>query len=69
MKKVEFVKCESMICGIGFGKGKKFEFYKIEEKIKKRIEDGWDFQGYVPLITRDNGEAEVISLIFVKEEE
>lgn len=68
MKKVEFVKLKSELCGYGFGKGTKYGFDGVEEVIKARIENGWDYCGYVPLETRGTGDIELLSLVFQKEE-
>jgi len=40
----------------------------VEEIIRQRILDGWQYNGYVPLTTRGTGELETISLIFQKDE-
>lgn len=68
MKKVEFVRIKSDLCGYGFGKGAKFSFEGAEKIIKERIEQGWSFIGYIPLETRGTGDIETMSLIFEKEE-
>lgn len=68
MKRVEFVKVKSELSGYGFSKGTKYRFDGIEELIRKWIEDGWDYCGYVPFETRGVGDIETISLIFQREE-
>lgn len=68
MKKVEFVRLKSELCGFGLGKGSKYSFGGVEETIKKRIESGWDYCGYVPVETRATGDIEMMSLVFQKEE-
>lgn len=68
MKKVEFVRIFSEICGYGLGKGTRYSFASAEEIIKERLENGWSFEGYVPIEIRATGEMETISLIFQKEE-
>ncbi len=68
MKKVEFVRLKSELCGYGFGKGTKYSFDGVEEVIKKRVESGWDYCGYVPVETRGTGDIEMMSLVFQKEE-
>ena len=68
MKNVEFVRIKSDLCGFGFGKGQKYLFENAEEIIKERVENGWSFEGYIPIVTRGTGDIETISLIFQKEE-
>ena len=48
-------------------KGKKYTFEGAEEAIRARLEDGWDFCGYIPLDTRGVGDVETISLIFQRD--
>lgn len=69
MKKVEFVRLKSELIGFGFGKGTKYGFENVETIIKKRIEQGWEYCGYVPVQTRGTGDIETMSLIFQKEED
>lgn len=68
MRKVEFVRIKSELVGFGLGKGTKYGFDKVEEIIKERIENGWDYCGYVPIETRGTGDIETMSLIFQKNE-
>lgn len=68
MKKVDFVRVTSELNGFGFGKGIKFVFFGIEDIIMERVEQGWDYCGYVPIETQSNGGLETISLIFQMEE-
>ena len=68
MKKVEFVRIKSELIGYGLGKGTKYGFDRVEEIIKERIENGWDYCGYVPLETRGTGDIETMSLVFQKDE-
>lgn len=68
MKKVEFVELRSELSGFGLGKGTRYTFDGVENIIKERIENGWDYCGYVPLETRGTGDIEVMSLIFQKDE-
>lgn len=68
MKKVEFVRIKSELIGYGLGKGTKYGFDRVEEIIKERIENGWDYCGYVPIETRGTGDIETMSLIFQKNE-
>ena len=68
MKRVEFVRVKSELCGYGFGKGTKYSFDGAEEIIEERIKDGWSFEGYIPLETRGTGDIETMSLIFLKDE-
>lgn len=68
MKRVEFVQLTSEMYGYGFGKGLKNSFVGIEETIKERIETGWEYCGYVPIVTRGTGDIETLSLIFQKDE-
>lgn len=69
MKKVEFERVKSTTSGYGAFKGGKYEFDGLEEIIKKRIVNGWNYLGYVPILTRGAGDIEIISLIFEKNEE
>ena len=48
MKKVEFVKVRSELSGYGFGKGTRYSFDGVEDTIRRYIENGWDYCGYVP---------------------
>lgn len=50
------------------GKGTKYGFDRVEEIIKERIENGWDYCGYVPIETRGTGDIETMSLVFQKNE-
>ena len=68
MKKVEFVRIKSELIGYGLGKGTKYGFDRVEEIIKERIENGWDYCGYVPIETRGTGDIETMSLVFQKDE-
>ncbi|MCR4952416.1 MAG: DUF4177 domain-containing protein [Solobacterium sp.] len=68
MKKVEFVRVTAELSGFGLGKGIKSEFASIEDIIKERIEDGWSYMGYVPVVTRGTGDIETLSLIFQRDE-
>ncbi len=68
MKKIEFVKVRSEVCGYGLGKGSRYSFKKAEEIIKEYIENDWSFAGYIPIETRGTGDIETMSLIFQKEE-
>lgn len=67
MKKVEFVRIKSELWGYGFVKGTRYNFESAEPIIKERIEDGWEFCGYIPMVVRGTGEADVISLIFQRD--
>lgn len=67
MKSVEFVRVSSEVCGYGLGKGMRYGFDGVEEIVRERIEDGWEFCGYVPVETRGTGDMETISLIFQKD--
>lgn len=68
MKKVEFVRVKSEVSGYGFGKGIKSSFESVEEIIRERIQDGWSFEGYVPIETRGTGDIETLSLVFQRDE-
>lgn len=68
MKEVKFVRITAEVSGFGFGKGLKSSFDGAEECIKKEIQNGWNFCGYIPLETRGTGELYTISLIFEKGE-
>lgn len=69
MKKVEFVRIKSELCGYGLGKGSKYGFHGAEEIIKGMIEAGWEYIGYIPIETRGTGDIETMSLIFQREVE
>ena len=69
MRKVEFVHIQSVISGYGFGKGIKYSFMPAAEDIvRERLEQGWEYGGYLPVQMRGDGEMEEISLIFYREE-
>ena len=59
---------KSELIGYGLGKGTKYGFDRVEEIIKERIENGWDYCGYVPIETRGTGDIETMSLVFQKNE-
>ena len=40
MKRVEFVRLSSELCGYGFGKGDKYRFNEVAEVIGRRLRDG-----------------------------
>ncbi len=63
MKKVEFEHIYAKVAGIGLNR-----FTNVEETIQNRVEQGWTFEGYVPLEQYSQGEVCTISLIFTKEE-
>ena len=67
MTKFEFVRVKSELCGYGLGKATKYSFDGVEEIIKKRVENRWSFEGYIPIETRGTGDIETMSLIFQKE--
>lgn len=67
MKKVEFVRIQSELCGFGLGKGTRYSFVGAEKIIREYIENGWTFEGYIPIETRGTGDIETMSLIFTKE--
>lgn len=68
MKKVEFVKLKSELDGYGPFKGSVYTFRGVEDIIKERVENGWEYLGYIPVQTRATGDIETISLIFQKDE-
>lgn len=68
MKQVEFVRVKSELSGYGLGKGTKYCFDRVEDIIEKRIRNGWEYCGYVPIETRGTGDIETMSLIFQREE-
>lgn len=67
MKQVDFVRVSSEVSGYGLGKGMKYSFGGVEDTVRERIEAGWEFCGYVPLVTRATGDIETMSLIFQKD--
>ena len=69
MKKVEFVRLESKMNGFGIGKEVKYIFDDSRDILKEKIENGWDFNGYVPVVQRGTGDVEQIDLIFTKKAE
>lgn len=69
MKKVEFERITFELSDLGFVIGQRYIFHGVEEIIKERIQNGWDYQGHVPIQIRKNGEIETISLIFIKDDE
>ena len=68
MKKVELVKLKSELDGYGPFKGSVYTFRGVEDIIKERIENGWEYLGYIPVQTRATGDIETMSLIFQKDE-
>ena len=68
MKRVEFVRIQSQICGFGLGKGMKYYFQNIEEVIQARLEQGWTYMGYGPVETRATGDIETLSRIFQRDD-
>mgnify|MGYP006923395342 CR=1 FL=1 len=68
MKKVEFVKLKSELDGYGPFKGSVYTFRGVEDIIKERVENGWEYLGYIPVQTRATGDIETMSLIFQKDE-
>ena len=68
MKTVEFVRLKSELDGYGMFKGSVYSFKGVEDVIRERIENGWEYLGYVPFQTRATGDIETMSLIFQKEE-
>lgn len=67
MKKVEFVRLKSKMTGFGIGKGVKYVFDDSRNVIKEKVEQGWTYNGYVPVVQRGTGDVEQIDLIFTKE--
>lgn len=67
MRKVEFEEVTSEICGYGI-KGVKIRFNGIQEIIQERIENGWEYSGFFPVVMRGAGEIETMSLVFEKED-
>lgn len=70
MRRIEFVRIKSNFEGLGGPvKGIKYEYFEIEDIVRKYLENGWDFQGFIPITVRATGETETISLIFTKPED
>ncbi len=67
MKKIEFERIKSETVSWGGIKGSRYKFEGIEEKIKERLLDGWNYLGYIPIETRATGDIETLSLIFEKD--
>lgn len=67
MQKVEFVRMKSKMNGFGVGKGVKYVFDECRDVIKEKLEQGWNYNGYVPVVQRGTGDVEQIDLIFTKE--
>ncbi|MBQ3090948.1 MAG: DUF4177 domain-containing protein [Clostridia bacterium] len=69
MRKVEFVHVKSAVSGYGLGKGIKYSFIpEAEEIVRERLEQDWEYGGYLPVQMRGDGEMEEISLIFYRNE-
>ena len=68
MKKVEFVTIQSKLNGYGLGKGVKYIFEDYQDIIKEKLEQGYEYKGFLPVEMRGTGEMEKIDLIFEKEE-
>lgn len=68
MKKVEFEQIKSELWGIGLIKGGHYAFRGVEEIIQKRLQDGWEYCGWVPIEARATGDVEIMSLVFQKYE-
>ena len=68
MKNVEFVQMKSVTEGYGMFKGSVYSFKGVEDVIRERIENGWEYLGYVPIQTRGTGDIETMSLIFQRDE-
>lgn len=68
VKKVEFIRVKSELCGYGFGKGSKYGFDGVEDVIRERIAQGWTYCGYVPIETRGTGDIETMSLVFQRDD-
>ena len=66
MQKLEFVRIKSKIKGFGIGKGTKYIFDDCRNIIKEKIEEGWIYNGFVPVVQRGTGDVEQIDLIFTK---
>ena len=69
MKQVEFEQIKSVPVGYGMGKGMRYRFEEAELIIRRRIQAGWEFEGFVPLETRATGDVETYALVFVQEQE
>ena len=68
MKKVEFEQIKSELWGIGLMKGGNYVFRGVEEIIQTRLQDGWEYCGWVPIEARATGDVEIMSLVFQKYE-
>ena len=68
MKKVEFEQIKSELWRIGLIKGGHYVFRGVEEIIQKRLQDGWEYCGWVPIEARATGDVEIMSLVFQKYE-
>ncbi len=66
MKSVIFVRVKSKVNGYGV-RGIKCTFDDVEDIIKEKIEEGYNYSGFVPIVYRGNGDMQQMDLIFIKE--
>lgn len=68
MKEVQFVRVDAETADYGMIKGLEYQFKGAEESIRAWVADGWEYCGYVPLVTRDiNQGLKTISLVFQRD--
>ena len=64
MKRIEFITIQSKVNGNGLGKGVKYIFENYRDIIKEKLEQGYEYKGFLPVEIRGTGEIEKIDLIF-----
>lgn len=68
MKRIEFVRIKyHLISGFGLFKGTFSKIEDYQDIITKYVNDGWSYEGFIPVEQRGNGETYKIDLIFTKE--
>lgn len=67
MKRIEFVRIKFHLNGFGLAKGVYSKIEDYQDTITKYINDGWSYEGFIPVEQRGNGEISKIDLIFTKD--
>lgn len=67
MKKIEFVRIDSKLVGFGVGKGVKYVFEEHKKIIKEKLEQGFEYKGFIPVEYRGTGDMTKMDLVFEKE--
>lgn len=68
MKKIEFINVKSKYKNYKLLKGTEYNFDSCKKIIESKLNEGYNYEGFIPHITKGNGETESIYLIFVREE-